>query len=117
MSVIVMHLRFDDLAAAQTRAVRAQLAVEKLPSSCWSHTSRASGTAMLMTLAWADGASAVAFTDGPLAALVADACLDEPQVVMFAVSDLFAPAYRRATVASIPLPRDVDEAAQAVATR
>lgn len=118
MSIIVMHLRFNDLAAAQSRAVQALLDVDKLPSSCWSHASRGSGTALLMTLVWGDEPSAVAFTDGPLAAAVAEACLDEPQVVMFAVSDLFAPAYRRGDAASIPSPRDVvEEAAHAVAAR
>lgn len=117
MSIIVMHLRFNNLAAAQTRAVQTLLDVEGLSSSCWSRDSRASGTALLMTLVWGDESSAIAFTNGPLAAAVADACLDEPQVVMFAVSDLFAPAYRRGGAASIPSPRDVDEAARAAAAR
>ncbi len=116
MSIIVMHLRFDDLAAAQVKAVDALLDVAELSSTCWSRASRADGTALLMTLVWENESSASTFTDGLLAAAVSDACLDEPQVVMFAVSDLFAPAYRRPAAASIPPPRKMTEAPDPVAT-
>jgi hypothetical protein len=117
MSIIVMHLRFNDLAAAQVKTVDALLDVAELSSTCWSRASRADGTALLMTLVWENEASALTFTDGLLAAAVSDACLDEPQVVMFAVPDLFAPAYRRRAAVSIPTPRDTTEAPNAVAMR
>lgn len=112
MSIICMHLRWDDLSSEQHEAARGLLGglYQDDLSGCHSSSSRAAGAALLATLVWQDEESAARFTQGRLADLVATQRMTEPQTACFAVPEMFAVGYRRRP-ARVPAPRRAQEPA------
>lgn len=106
MSVLIMHARWNSLSTQQRSSLDELVAQERSAEGCCSLTSRLDGTSVLLTAVWQDEGSMLAFTLGPLARARTAAALDEPQVALFAVPDLFAVAYRRPAAVQVPAPRE-----------
>lgn len=104
MSLITVHLRWNDVGPEQYEQIR-RAAPERgqLPPGCLSRQVRRQGCAVLATEVW-DSTEAVTGMDH-LTEAVRDAGVEEPpQTAMFAVPGIFAAGYRRpARRVDIPL--------------
>lgn len=105
MSLVVVHLRWDDVDTEQHDGL-CRLFPDGAGRSpdCLSRQRRRQGRAVLGTEVWADELSADLFLAG-LADLLAPIGLGQPQVVAFAIPDCFAVGY------GVPLGRTDQETA------
>ena len=96
MSLVVVHLRWDDVAADQYEELcRALPDGDRLPADCLSQDLRLQGRVVRGTQVWAGSAAAErAVLDLP--ATVSAARLGAPVVAAFALPDAYAAPYRRA---------------------
>jgi hypothetical protein len=96
MSVVVVHLRWDDVAADQYEELcRALPDGDRLPADCLSRDLRLQGRVVRGTEVWAGSAAAErALLDLP--GTVSAARLGAPVVAAFALPDAYAAPYRRA---------------------
>ncbi len=105
MSVLIMHARWNDLSTQQQVLLQEMLEQERFAEGCCSFTTRQDGSSVLLTAVWGSEGSMLAFRRGPMARTRAAAVLDEPQVALFAVPELFAAAHRRSVPVTVPAPR------------
>jgi hypothetical protein len=105
MPVMVLHARWNDLSTQQQVLLQGMAEQERSVAGCCSISSRPDGSSLLLTAVWEDEGSMLAFTLGSLARTRSAALLDEPQVALFALPDLFAVAYRRSAAVRVPVPR------------
>jgi hypothetical protein len=106
MSLITLHLRWDDVSPGQYEQVRPALSTDgALPADCYSRTARLQGRALRATEVWANE-QAVDRHLAELSALVGPAGLGEPIMAMFAVPDMYATAFRQ----SMHRPRSAERA-------
>jgi hypothetical protein len=99
MSLVVVHLRWDDVAPEQFHHIRRIIPPGRgFPAGCCSRQLRLEGRALLGTEVWADDGSAGRYLDG-LPARVADAGLEPPQIVIFSLPAPYAAVYVRAAEA------------------
>lgn len=118
MSLIIVHLRWDDVGPERyARLVRDLPDGDQRPDGCLLRRHRLQGRAVLATEVWIDEQHAGAFLDG-LPELLGASGMGEPQRVVFAVPDCFAAGYgvyparaRRTTTAApvIPAARTSEE--------
>ncbi|WP_167762307.1 hypothetical protein [Blastococcus sp. CT_GayMR20] len=95
MSLITLHLRWDDVSPQQYEQIRPALSTDGgLPADCCSRTARLQGRVLLTTEVWANE-PAVNRHLAELSALVGPAGLGEPVMAMFAVPDMYASAFRQ----------------------
>jgi hypothetical protein len=109
-----MHAHWNDLSSQQQVLLQDMVKQERSVEGCSSITSRQDGSSLVLTAVWESQGSMLAFTLGPLARTRTAALLDEPQVALFAVPDLFAAAYRRSVPVAVPAPRASVAAASVV---
>jgi hypothetical protein len=96
MSLIVVHLRWDDVSRAQYElACRALPSGDRLPDGCFSRTLQLRGRVLHGTEAWAEQALAER-SIADLPDTLASAGLAAPMTVVFALPDAFAAPYRQA---------------------
>lgn len=123
MSLIVLHLRWDDVPPERYDALcRALPEGTQRADGCLLRRRRRQGRAVLGTEVWVDDGSAGQFL-ARLPDLLGPVALGEPQCVVFALPDCFAAGYgvspsraHRSTAgtATIPAPRVADEAGASV---
>ena len=119
MSLIVMHLRWDDVDAEQDEHLRRVLPEgAQSGDGCLLRQRRRQGRAVLGTEVWIDHRAADRFLTG-LPDLLGPAALPVPRCVAFAVPDCFAAGYGiypgraprpTAGAGTVPAPRAADEA-------
>jgi hypothetical protein len=119
MSLIVVHLRWDDVDPQQYGQLCRDLPDgPQRPAGCLFRQRRRQGRAVLETDVWADDLQAELFLAG-LPDLLAPAGLEEPQRALFAVPAMFAAGYRvpparvspqPAGAPEVPSPRRPEEA-------
>ena len=96
MSLIIVHLRWDDVAAEQFDQVRRAIPPGRgFPTGCCSRQLRLDGRALLGQEVWAEN-EAVARYLNELSQRVGGARLQPPQIVLFSLPAPYAAAYRRA---------------------
>ncbi len=117
MPVLIMHARWNHLSSQQLVLLDHLVQQEQHAGGCCSMTSRRDGSSLLLTAVWESEGSMLAFTLGPMARTRTSALLDEPQVALFRVPDLFASAYRRPRATGLPQPRQASAAAAAPLVR
>lgn len=118
MSLIVVHLRWDDVEPEQYEHLcRALPDGEQRPAGCLLRRRQRQGSAVLATEVWIDEPQASAFL-ASLPGLLGPAGLRDPMHAVFAVPDCFAAGYgvfparmRTATAAGavVPTPRVSEE--------
>ena len=117
MSMVVEHLRWNDVTDEQAEALERVFAQAQHGSSgCWSASLRRQGGAAVATAVFASRDSAVAFCTGELQEATDYCSLGDPQEAAFEVPSLFAAGYRRPTAAAVeaatvPQPRGTDDRA------
>ena len=96
MSLVVVHLRWDDVSPEQYElACRALPSGDRLPDGCFSRTLQLRGRVLHGTEAWADQALA-ARSIADLPGTLAQTGLGAPMTVVFELPDAFAAPYRQA---------------------
>ena len=96
MSLIIVHLRWDDVAPEQFDLVRRVLPAGRgFPAGCCSRELRLEGRALLGTEVWDADEAAARYLD-ELSDRVAEAGLEPPQIVIFSLPAPYGTAYRRA---------------------
>src|SRR5437763_847709 len=96
MSLIILHLRWNDVSLRQYQMVGQELATgDKAAVGCLFRQLRLSAGALLDTEVWRDETSAGRFLS-ELGHTVQPAGLGEPQVVTFSVPTQYAAVYERA---------------------
>ena len=96
MSLIIVHLRWDDVAPEQFDQVRRAIPPGLgFPAGCCSRQLRLDGRALLGEEVWADDDAAARYLDG-LSQRLVDVHLEPPQIVLFSLPAPYAAAYRRA---------------------
>ncbi len=119
MSLIVVHLRWDDVDPGQYEHLCRTLPDgEQRPAGCLLRRRQRQGSAVLATEVWIDEPQASAFL-AALPELLGPAGLREPMRAVFAVPDAFAAGYgvfparmrtAPAAAAVVPTPRVSEEA-------
>jgi hypothetical protein len=114
MSLVVVHLRWDDVGPDQYEQVRMALPDDRLPEGCFTRELRLQGRVLHGTEVWA-GEEAAGRHLRELPDLVSAARVGAPMTAAFAVPDAFAAPYRRpmagatatpaGTLTTVPAPR------------
>lgn len=119
MPIITMQVRWNHVSVQQRQGLEAALGSATSCSKCYrcSMSYRPDERTFLLSAVWDSSASADAFSRDLLAVTVS-ALLDAPQVVAFAVPDLFVSGYRKpAASARVPVPRTAAEMSVTVGER
>jgi hypothetical protein len=96
MSLVIVHLRWDDVEAEQYDQVRGAIPPGRgFPAGCCSRQLRLDGRALLGTEVWADDEAAARYLD-ELSERTGAARLEPPQIVLFSLPAPYDAAYRRA---------------------
>jgi hypothetical protein len=96
MSLVVVHLRWDDVGPDQYAQVRRALPDDRLPAGCFTRDLRLQGRVLHGTEVWA-GVEPAERSLRELPVTVSGARVGAPVTAVFTLPDAFAVSYRRQT--------------------